>query len=668
MGIVLLATHLKLEQRVALKVLRPSARGRPNVVARFAREARSAAKLRNEHVVRVLDVDETDEGDPFLVMEHLVGVDLETRVRRDGPLEAETAADYLLQICEGVAEAHAVGIVHRDLKPANLFLTKGADGEDLVKVLDFGIAHAAEDLSLTAVDAVLGSPVYMAPEQLKGAGDVGPRADIWSLGVVLYQLVSGELPFHAASIAGLAAVIASEPPRALREIRPDLPVALYEVVDRCLQRLASERFASVIDLAGAVAVFASVPSAAVRVGRVARAAAVRQELPSSVDALPVALPAVERVTAPVTAAEEPEEPPPPSAPPDERPKATVARSRRWTVPVAIGLIAIAAALAISFRPKPKRAAIVGTAPAIVIDAAGVGFDDLSFAPKLERIVVPSGETGNVLLVDPRTRAVETIGGFTVSPPGRGGHTQGPTSAAVAGDLLAVIDRSARTVSLVDPVARRIVATRPLAGVPDYVRVEPSSGDVWVTEPDAERIEIFGIDTATKELRPREPIDVPGGPEFVVFDATRAYTNLWKGMTSTIELRTRKLRETFPNGCEGSRTLALDERRALLFVACVEGVVTSIDLSHGARMLGRLSYHAGLDALVYDQARGILYAPSAAAGTMAAIVFDRDGAPSLLFELATAKGAACATIDGSGAVWICDPAHGRLLRAGAPESR
>ena len=679
MGIVLLATHLKLEQRVALKVLRPAARERPNVVARFAREARSAAKLRNEHVVRVLDVDETDEGDPFLVMEHLVGIDLETRIRRDGPLSAELAADYMLQVCEGVAEAHAVDIIHRDLKPANLFLTKSADGSDLVKVLDFGIAKAGEDLSVTAADAVLGSPVYMAPEQLKSSSDVGARTDIWSLGVVLYQLVSGELPFNAATVAGLAAIIASEPARPLREARPDLPPALYAVVDRCLHKAPAERFASVVELARALAEIASVPSAADRVSRVARAAAARPE-PSSLDLVPVA---AGRVTARMTAIDEAveqepaPEPEPDSAPPrvDTSARRRAGSPRRTLVPIVATLlaVAIAAFTAARFRPRAAppvlpSAALRAATPAIAIDAAGVGFDDLVYAPSLHRVVVPAGETGNVLLVDPESRAVETIAGFTRSPSGRGGHTQGPTSAALAGDFLAVIDRSTRTIALVDPTTRQVVASHALGGVPDYVRFEPSSGDLWVTEPDAERIEIFAIDTAARKLQPPQAIDVPGGPEFIIFDATRAYTNLWKGMTSTIELRTRKLRTTFPNGCEGSRTLALDERRALLFVACLEGVVTSIDLSHGSRILGRVTYHAGIDALVYDPVRGILYAPSAAAGTMAALVVDRDGVPELSFEVTTAKGAACATVDASGAVWICDPTHGRLLFMAAPQGR
>jgi serine/threonine-protein kinase len=645
MGIVLLATHLKLERRVAVKVLRPAAKSRPQVVERFAREARAAARLRNEHVVRVLDVDETDGGDPFLVMEHLVGVDLETRLKTDGALSAEVASDYLLQVCEGVAEAHAMGIVHRDLKPANLFVTKGSDGADLVKVLDFGIAKAGADLAVTAADSVLGSPIYMSPEQLQSAANVGPSSDIWSLGVVLYQLVSAELPFEATNIPELVTKIGSGAPRSLRDLRPTLPEPIFDIVEQCLEKSPDDRFRSVVELARALAGIASVPSAADRVSRVMRAAAVRAAEPSSRHELPPA----ERVTAVLTAAEAEAAPPAPKKPAD---------SRRFLI---AGALLVAAVAAIFFATRAPAKARVAT-PALTIDDAGVGFDDLVFAPELERVIVPGGETGRVLLVDPRTRGAETIEGFTHLPPAHGGHTQGVTSAAPAGTFVAAIDRSARTVSLIDPAAKKIVASHVLSGIPDYVRFEPSSQTLWVTEPDSERIEIFELDPKKAELPEPESIEVPGGPEFIAFDATRAYTNLWKGATMAIELRTRKPKTTFPNGCEGSRTLAFDPARALLFVACTEGAVTVIDVSHGYGILGRFAYQAGIDALAFDASRSVLYAPSGAAGKMAALTIDRDGVPHLAFEVVTERGATCAAVDGKGAVWLCDPSHGRILVA------
>jgi hypothetical protein len=644
MGIVLLATHLKLERRVAVKVLRPAAKSRPQVVERFAREARAAARLRNEHVVRVLDVDETDGGDPFLVMEHLVGVDLETRLKKEGALEAEVASDYLLQVCEGVAEAHAMGIVHRDLKPANLFVTKGPDGADLVKVLDFGIAKAGEDLAVTAADSMLGSPIYMSPEQLQSAANVGPRSDIWSLGVVLYQLLSAELPFEATNISELVAKIGSGTPRSLRDLRPTLPEPLFDIVEQCLEKSPDDRFGSVVELARALAGIASVPAAAERVSRVMRAAAVRAAEPSSRHELPP-----ERVTAALTVAEV-EAPPAPKKPAD---------SRRFLVAGAIVAALLAAIFIAARKPATARAAT----SALTVDDAGVGFDDLVYAPELERVIVPGGETGRVLLVDPKTRAAETIEGFTHLPPAHGGHTQGVTSAAPAGSFVAAIDRSARTVSLIDPAAKKIVASHVLSGIPDYVRFEPSTQTLWVTEPDSERIEIFELPPKKAELPEPESIEVPGGPEFIAFDATRAYTNLWKGATMAIELRTRKPKTTFPNGCEGSRTLAFDPARALLFVACTEGAVTVIDVSHGYGILGRFAYQAGIDALAFDTSRSLLYAPSGAAGKMAALTIDRDGVPHLAFEVATEKGATCAAVDDKGAVWLCDPSHGRILVTG-----
>jgi hypothetical protein len=280
MGVVLLATHLKLDQRVAIKVLSPAIQKRPHLQARFAREARAASKLRNEHVVRVLDVDETEDGLPFLVMELLVGMDLDALLRREGPLTAARAAEYVLQACEGVAEAHAVGIIHRDLKPANLFLAKGEDSAERVKILDFGIAKAVEsedDLSLTETNGVVGSPLYMSPEQLKGSRELDARTDVWSLGVVLYQLATGKLPFEATSATALAACIASEPPVDIASLRPDLPPAYVTAVERCLRKVPSERFASVVELARAIADLAPGDAgAAARVSRVSRAAAVRR--------------------------------------------------------------------------------------------------------------------------------------------------------------------------------------------------------------------------------------------------------------------------------------------------------------------------------------------------------------------------------------------------------
>ncbi len=283
MGTVLLATHLRLSQPVAIKVLRFETAGRKDVLVRFAREARAASKLRGEHAVRILDVDDSDGGDPFLVMEFLEGVDLHQHLAASGQLSVEDAVGYVLQACEGIAEAHAAGIVHRDLKPANLFLTTRADGSLLVKILDFGISKAMEpeaplDFQITKPSTAIGSPSYMSPEQLKNSSDVDARTDIWSLGVVLYQLLTNTMPFEATSTAALAACIAADPPTPLRALRSDAPEELEGVVLRCLEKNASSRYSDIADLARALAPFASGGSSgATRVARVAKTRRAVQE-------------------------------------------------------------------------------------------------------------------------------------------------------------------------------------------------------------------------------------------------------------------------------------------------------------------------------------------------------------------------------------------------------
>jgi tRNA A-37 threonylcarbamoyl transferase component Bud32 len=278
MGVVVAATHLQLEQRVALKFMLPFALSNAMAVERFAREARAAVRLKSEHVARVLDVGTLETGSPFLVMEFLEGFDLHDLIHERGErISVEDAVDYVLQACDAVAEAHGLGIVHRDLKPRNLFVSTGNDGKPQVKVLDFGISKVNSgggDLSLTRTSEIMGSPNYMSPEQLRASRDVDGRTDIWALGVILYELLGGKVPFVAETLTQLTAMVLTEPPKPLKDLRPDVPLGLVQVVSRCLEKDMAKRFGSVAELAGALSKFASPHSRALvdRVRRVEAAA------------------------------------------------------------------------------------------------------------------------------------------------------------------------------------------------------------------------------------------------------------------------------------------------------------------------------------------------------------------------------------------------------------
>lgn len=252
MGTVVAASHLELQHEVAVKVLDDEGAANPVTVERFLREARAVAKLRTEHVCRVLDVGRLDSGVPYIVMELLAGTDLQSAIARE-PLPTALACEYIIQACVALAEAHAAGVVHRDLKPANLFVTRGADGGRFVKVLDFGIAKAATaaEARLTHTTAMLGSPGFMSPEQIQSARDVDLRTDIWALGATLHFLLSRELPFEGGNATEMATHVIVSPPRPLA-VEP----GLQAVVLRCLEKDPDARYQDVATLATALAPFA----------------------------------------------------------------------------------------------------------------------------------------------------------------------------------------------------------------------------------------------------------------------------------------------------------------------------------------------------------------------------------------------------------------------------
>jgi serine/threonine protein kinase len=265
MGVVVSAFRGDLEQRVAVKFLSQAAAERPDAAERFRREARAAAKIRSEHVARVLDVGTLDTGLPYMVMEFLEGNDIADELRRLERLPISDAVEFILQAIEALAEAHAAGVVHRDLKPGNLFLAHRADGSRRVKVLDFGISKAlsgtsVEELSLTKTAALIGSPLYMAPEQMRSAKDVDTRADIWSLGAMLYEMLTGQPPYTGESIPQLCAALLHDDPIPLRQHRPEIPEGLEYAVLRCLMKDRSQRFPTVYDLGRALLPFAHADS------------------------------------------------------------------------------------------------------------------------------------------------------------------------------------------------------------------------------------------------------------------------------------------------------------------------------------------------------------------------------------------------------------------------
>jgi hypothetical protein len=281
MGAVVLATHLQLEERVAIKFLLSSVARQPDMVERFLREGRTAIKIRSEHCVRVLDVGTLEGGQPYMVMEFMEGRDLEATIRETGALPVADAVDYVLQAGEALAEAHALGTVHRDIKPANLFLTRRADGTASVKVLDFGISKAAGpagNMGMTSTQAVMGSPLYMSPEQMRSSKDVDARSDIWALGTVLYEALAGIPPFDGETVTALIIKITQDPPPPVRLRRPDVPPQLEAAIGGALEKDRARRFQTMADFAAAIAPFgsSSAASSADRIARVLGAPRARQ--------------------------------------------------------------------------------------------------------------------------------------------------------------------------------------------------------------------------------------------------------------------------------------------------------------------------------------------------------------------------------------------------------
>ena len=258
-GFVVAANHIELGEKVALKFLKPEMLVNPEVVGRFAHEALAAVRIKSEHVARVFDVGSLPDGTPFIVMEFLEGRDLFDVILQDGPQPVRRAVDFLLQACEALADAHSCGVVHRDIKPENLFLLQRSEGIELIKVLDFGISKLAltgsaikSKVPLIRTMLPMGSPVYMSPEQIRASKDIDCRTDIWSIGCVLYELLTGKAAFDAPSLTQLSATILEQHPELPSTEHPEIPKEIDAIVVKCLEKNPKDRYQNVAELAMAL--------------------------------------------------------------------------------------------------------------------------------------------------------------------------------------------------------------------------------------------------------------------------------------------------------------------------------------------------------------------------------------------------------------------------------
>lgn len=274
MGTVRAAFDLDLEREVAIKFVSVETLAQAEAIDRFRREVDVVTRIRSEHVVRVLDVGTLPDGVPFMVMELLVGRSLDEERELRGVIPLHEAVSYVLPAIEVLAEAHASGVVHRDIKPANLFLEERKTGGRRVKVLDFGVSKsdlAAPESLVTEVGTITGSPLYMAPEQLRSSASADARADIWSLGAILFELVSGRTAHEGETVAEVCEALLRDPPHRITDFASELPLAFVEVVTRCLEPDRDRRYSNVAELGAALLPFA--PGGAAHVERARRALA-----------------------------------------------------------------------------------------------------------------------------------------------------------------------------------------------------------------------------------------------------------------------------------------------------------------------------------------------------------------------------------------------------------
>jgi serine/threonine protein kinase len=458
-GVVVCARHRELDERVAIKFLLPG-KTNPDAVGRFRREARAANRVKDEHVVRIIDVSTTSTGVPYVVMEYLDGIDLERMLLQspERQLPVADAIEFILQACEALAECHKSGIVHRDLKPSNLFCVQGTDGAPLIKLLDFGISKLSSttvDGVMTAEHLIMGSPRYMSPEQFASASDVDHRTDIWALGVILYELVTGEVPFADSTLLRIWDKVRTATPPPLEELRRDAPAALNPVLDKCLAKQPEDRYQTVAAFAKALSPFAA-ERGRNSVARVVRIADSERNGGTS----PVPLPRIEDA-------------------PSDAPtivsaggEALAPRARRRVVIPMAALGGAALAAALTLWPATRETPTASTAPSVAKAAES--------APKAQNqaVVVPLVSAELATPEGPPTSTVSAIAPVEPSSPPIPATPEPPARRSSAPIALpsATAESIASTPPSIEPVAS-VSAAPPLPSATAFVTPERSSAPV-----------------------------------------------------------------------------------------------------------------------------------------------------------------------------------------------
>lgn len=337
----------------------------------------------------------------------------------------------------------------------------------------------------------------------------------------------------------------------------------------------------------------------------------------------------------------------------------------------VGLISIALLASITLSDTVAARAPITKPIAIPLPGGehGLDLDDMAYLPGLHRVVVPAGQTGTLVLIDPDNNALTLIPGIAPQAVKPHGRDQGTSSAAYGADLLFASDHTDKSIAIVDPAHKRVLARAALASGSDYVRYLAEQHELWVTEPEAAQIEVFSFNAHAKPmLTPKAKISIPGGPESLVFDSAhhRAYANLWKTKTVVIDTATHQIVSEWSNGCEGSRGLAMDAAHTRLFVACKEGAISVLSLKADGKVLAHTKSGEGIDIIAYSPILHHLYVPGSKSATLT--IFDVTPSNSLtpLATYPTAEHAHCVAADNQGHIYVCNPHGGGVLAYKDPE--